>query len=95
MTVQFEWDSNKASINQEKHRVSFEEAATVFSDPLAVIFDDEFHSTEEIREIIIGHSTNNRLLLVYFTERDEAIRIISARQATRTERKDYEENVRY
>ena len=95
MTVQFEWDSNKASINQEKHRVSFEEAATVFSDPLAVIFDDEFHSTEEIREIIIGHSTNNRLLLVYFTERDEAIRIISARQATRTERKDYEENVPY
>ena len=61
--------------------------------PLAVIFDDQDHSTEEIREIIIGHSANNRLLLVSFTERDEAIRIISARQATRIERKDYEENV--
>ncbi|MDX1522703.1 MAG: BrnT family toxin [Anaerolineae bacterium] len=95
MTVHFEWDSNKASTNQEKHRVSFEEAATVFSDPLAVIFDDEFHSTDEIREIIIGHSVNNRLLLVSFTERDQAIRIISARQATRTERKDYEENALY
>ena len=93
MTVRFEWDSNKATINQQKHRVSFEEAATVFSDPLAVIFDDEEHSIEEIREVIIGHSANNRLLLVSFTERVEAIRIISARQATRIERKDYEENV--
>ncbi|MCB0181140.1 MAG: BrnT family toxin [Anaerolineae bacterium] len=93
MTVRFEWDSNKAAINQQKHHVSFEEAATVFSDPLAVIFDDEEHSIEEIREVIIGHSANNRLLLVSFTERVEAIRIISARQATRIERKDYEENV--
>lgn len=93
MTVQFEWDRNKAATNQQKHRVSFEEAATVFNDPLAVIFDDEGHLIEEIREIIIGHSTNNRLLLVSFTERDDSIRIISARQATRLERKDYEENV--
>jgi uncharacterized DUF497 family protein len=92
MTVQFEWDSNKAFTNQEKHRVSFEEAVTVFSDPLAVIFDDDAHSVEELREIIIGHSISNRLLLVFFTERDEVIRIISARQATRTERRDYEEN---
>ena len=95
MTVRFEWDRNKASTNHQKHRVSFEEAATVFSDSLAVIFDDEFHSIEEMREIIIGHSANNRLLLVYFTERDEAIRIISARQATRIEREDYEDNANF
>jgi uncharacterized DUF497 family protein len=64
----------------------------VFGDPLAAIFDDEAHSGEEQREIIIGHSSNNRLLLVSFTERAGAVRIISARRATRQERKDYEEN---
>jgi uncharacterized DUF497 family protein len=72
--------------------VSFEEAATVFRNPIAVIFNDEDRSDEELREIIIGHSDSNRLLLVCFTERNDAIRIISARKATRRERKDYEEH---
>jgi uncharacterized protein len=88
----FEWDKSKATANIRKHKVSFEEAITVFSNPLAVIFDDEEHSLDEQREIIIGHSQNNRLLLVSFTERPDAIRIISARLATRSEREDYEKN---
>jgi uncharacterized protein len=90
--MEFEWDKSKATANIRKHRVSFEEAITVFSNPLAVIFDDEEHSLDEQREIIIGHSQNNRLLLVSFTERPDAIRIISARLATRSEREDYEKN---
>jgi hypothetical protein len=94
MGLVFEWDSDKAAINRKKHRVTFEEAATVFADSLAVIFDDETHSVDECREIIVGCSARNRLLLVCFTERGEAIRIISARLATRRERKDYEENPR-
>lgn len=92
MGVHFEWAVNKATANIAKHGVSFEEAATVFRDPLALIFDDEDHSDEELREIIIGHSDNNRLLLVCFTERDDVIRVISARKATRRERRDYEEH---
>ena len=90
--MEFEWDNNKAVSNQVKHDISFEEAKTVFTNPLAVIFDDEDNSDDEKREIIVGHSQTNRLLLVSFTERSTAIRIISARKATRTERKDYEEN---
>jgi uncharacterized protein len=92
MGLEFEWDPEKAASNRKKHGISFEEAATAFADPVAVIFDDEFHSAEEQREIIIGHSDKNRLLLVSFTERRGAIRIISARRATKRERKDYEEN---
>ena len=92
MSLEFEWDSDKAASNRKKHAVSFEEAATVFADPLAAIFDDEVHSEDEQREFIVGHSVENRLLLVCFTEREGAIRIISARRATRRERKDYEEN---
>jgi uncharacterized DUF497 family protein len=88
-----EWDSQKAESNKQKHGVSFEEAETVFSDPLAVIFDDEWHSESEEREIIIGHSIENRLLVVCFTERGDIIRLISAREATKKEQKDYEENV--
>jgi uncharacterized DUF497 family protein len=90
--MEFEWDEFKAIANLEKHEVSFEEAKTVFDNPLALIFDDEAHSLEERREIIIGHSQRNRLLLVCFTERPNAIRIISARLATRRECEDYEEN---
>lgn len=90
--MEFEWDENKAAINQKKHGVSFEEAKTVFDNPLALIFDDEEHSVDEHREIIIGHSRHNRLLLVSYTERPNAIRIISARIATRREREDYEQN---
>ena len=92
MSLHFEWDINKAVANIAKHGVSFEEAATVFRDAIAAIFDDEEHSDEELRELIIGHSDSNRLLLVYFTERGDAIRIISARKATRRERRDYEEH---
>jgi uncharacterized DUF497 family protein len=92
MTLEFEWHQDKAALNKKKHGVTFEEAATVFGDPLAAIFDDVIHSEEEQREIIIGHSVKSRLLLVSFTERGKAIRIISARRATKQERRDYEEN---
>lgn len=75
MSLEFVWDEDKATANKKKHRVTFDEAATVFEDPLAAIFDDEVHSEEEQREIIVGHSAKNRLLLVCFTERAGAIRI--------------------
>ncbi len=93
MSVGFEWDKRKSTLNLNKHRVSFDEATTVFDDPLAVIFDDLNHSSNERREIIIGHSVSNRLLLVCFSERTDLIRIFSARPVTRSERKDYEENL--
>jgi uncharacterized protein len=86
----FEWDPIKAEINRNKHGVSFEEAETVFDDRLAVIFDDEAHSTYEVREIIVGHSLQNTLLFVCFTEREGTIRIISARRATNREQHDYD-----
>jgi uncharacterized DUF497 family protein len=92
MNVEFAWDRDKAASNNKKHKVTFEEAATVFGDPLAAIFDDEAHFEHEQREIIVGHSAAMRLLLVCFTERDGLIRIISARRATKRERQDYEEN---
>ncbi|MHC0064454.1 BrnT family toxin [Nostoc sp. UIC 10890] len=73
--MEFEWDKSKAAANLKKHGVSFEEAKTVFSNSLAVIFDDKAHSIDERREIIIGHSQQNLLLLISFTERSNAIRI--------------------
>ena len=85
-------DCQKQQLTVHKHGVSFEEAKTVFENVLAVIFDDEAHSVGERREIIIGHSQNNRLLLISFAERSNTIRIISARLATRSEGKDYEQN---
>jgi uncharacterized protein len=92
--MDYEWDTTKADTNFRKHGVSFEEAQTVFNNPLAMIFDDELHSSStEYREIIIGHSQQNRLLLVSFTERPQAIRIISARLTTQREREDYENNL--
>jgi uncharacterized protein len=90
--MQFEWDNLKETTNLKKHGISFAEAQTVFENPLAFIFEDEAHSIDEHREIIIGHSQNNRILLISFTERPNAIRIISARLATRKEREDYEQN---
>ena len=93
MGVEFEWDATKARSNKATHRVDFREALTVFADPLARIFEDEEHSEEEPREIIIGDSVKRRVVLVCFTVRDRRIRIISARKATHAERKDYEENV--
>jgi uncharacterized DUF497 family protein len=93
MSTRFEWDDQKAVSNNTKHGVSFEEATTVFDNPLAVIFDDDAHSDNEQRELIIGHSTDGRLLIVAFTERAAGVvRIISARHATKRERLDYEEN---
>jgi uncharacterized protein len=92
MGLQFTWDENKASSNFRKHKVGFEEASTVFLNPLACIFDDEDHSQEENREIIIGRSMKDQLLIVGFTElKEDYIRIITARIATRRERKEYEE----
>lgn len=91
MNVEFKWDNQKASLNLQKHGISFELATTVFNDPLAYIFEDEWHSVGEQREIIIGHDQDNRLLLVCFTETGNVIRIISARLATKKERRDYEE----
>ena len=87
----FEWNAGKAITNFRKHGVSFEEAATVFADHFAITFVDEAHSQTELREIIIGHSEVGRLLLVSFTERPEAVRLISARKVTRNERKTYEQ----
>jgi len=95
MSVHFEWDKRKAEANLRKHGVSVDEASTVFDDLLAAIFDDEDHSIDEVREIIIGHSINDRLLIVCFTEHvEDAIRIISARLANRKERNDYEKNLK-
>ena len=95
MYLVFEWDPRKERANLLKHDVSFAEAASVFGDPLARIFEDEYHSADEPREIILGHSRAGRLLLVCFTEREmDRVRIISARRATRKELHEYEENVK-
>jgi uncharacterized DUF497 family protein len=96
MELTFEWNEQKALMNVKKHGVTFDEATTVFDDPLAQIFDDEWHSPGERREIIIGNSERNRLLIVYFTERMKGIiRVFSSRPATKKERKDYEEHSVY
>ena len=91
MTPEFEWDAQKAAENLKKHGVAFDEALTVFADLLASIFDDPDHSGDEQRELIIGHSTAQRLLVVSFADRGRRTRIIGARQARARERRDYEE----
>lgn len=91
MALIFEWDEEKAESNYRKHGVSFEEAKTVLGDPLSVTVDDLRHSMREHRYIDIGLSHQERLLVVVYTERGEAIRLISSREATRAERKIYEE----
>ena len=91
MSLEFEWDETKARMNLKKHGVSFNEASTVFGDPLSLTIPDPIHSKEEENFITIGESHRRRLLVVVATERDARIRIISARAATRRERKDYEE----
>ncbi|HVE72597.1 MAG TPA: BrnT family toxin [Thermoanaerobaculia bacterium] len=91
--MKFSWDPRKAAANLGKHGVSFEEALTVFRDPLAHIHDDPDHSIGEWREIIIGTSAAGRLILISFTERGETIRVINAREPDRAERYDYEENI--
>ncbi len=91
--MEFEWDQNKVIKNIQKHGVSFYEAATVFGDSLSVTFPDPDHSTQENRFIIIGLSNIGRLLVVAHTYRKKRVRIISARKATRHERKYYEEEI--
>jgi uncharacterized protein len=89
--MQFEWNKNKAASNLSKHGVSFEEAKTVFDDPLYVDFYDPDHSEDEQRYLIVGKSNRERLLIVSYTERGDSTRLISAREVTRTEREAYEE----
>jgi len=87
------WDPSKAKGNLAKHGVSFDDAKTVFDDDLFLVFADPDHSTQESRFIIMGKSQHGRLLVVAYTERSDAIRIISAREATRHERKIYAEEI--
>ena len=87
------WDERKAARNLKKHEVSFDEAATVFDDPIFVIAKDEDHSIEEKRCIILGESNGARLLVVAYAERGKDTRIISAREATPKERKNYEKEI--
>ena len=89
----YEWDAGKAAANLKKHRVSFEDATSVFLDPLAVTFPDPDHSMEEHREITIGHTMREELVFVSHCERGKRIRIISARLVTRLERRQYEEGI--
>jgi len=90
----FEWDKNKAKKNIEIHELSFDEASTVFKDTLSLTIHDPLHSNEEDRFTLIGNSVKNRLLVIVHTERGDKIRIISARKATKKERKQYEENAK-
>lgn len=91
MELRFRWDSRKAAANLRKHRVSFEEAATAFADPLSLTIPDPDHSAGEERYLVLGLSERGRLLVVAHVERPPDIRIISARLANRHERRDYEE----
>ena len=86
----FDWDPEKAESSLRKHRVSFEEATSVFGDPLSLLMTDPDHSAEEERYVLLGMSTSQRLLVVAFAERPPLTRLISARRATRIERKKYE-----
>ncbi|MEO5926155.1 MAG: BrnT family toxin [Bryobacteraceae bacterium] len=90
--MNYEWDAGKAAANFKKHGVRFEEAATVFLDPLAITYSDPGHSMSEHREITIGHTGGQVLLFVAHIDRKGRIRIVSARRATRAERKQYEES---
>lgn len=87
----FTWDSGKAAANLKKHGVDFREAATVFDDPLSTTYPDVDHSSSERRFVMIGASAPSRVLVVAYTEQGTAVRIISARLATRRERRFYEE----
>lgn len=93
MPLSFEWDERKAKSNHAKHGVSFEEAATVFGDPLSLTIPDSVHSQVEARSIVLGQTHQRKLLVVVHTERGDNIRIISVRRASRRERKSYEEGI--
>ena len=88
--MQFEWNSDKANTNLKKHGISFNEASTVFNDPLSITFPDPDHSDGEERYVIIGLSSASRILIVTHTDRADRVRIVSAREATRNERRFYE-----
>jgi uncharacterized protein len=88
----FEWHEKKAKENLNKHGISFEEAKTVFNDPFSITISDPNHSLDEERYIDIGLSLEGELLVVVYTERQSKIRIISCRQATKAERKVYEQS---
>jgi uncharacterized DUF497 family protein len=93
VATNFEWDESKALKNERKHKVAFEEAKTVFDDPLSLTIPDPDHSESEDRFVDIGKSSRGRILVVVYTERGESIRIISSRKANKRERKQYgEEN---
>jgi hypothetical protein len=92
--MEFEWDEDKNARNLQKHGVSFEEAATVFADTLSDTFEDPDHSAEEYRFITVGTSAAGRLIIVSHTDRDDRIRIISARRLTGQERRSYEEAIK-
>jgi uncharacterized DUF497 family protein len=91
--VIYEWDPKKAQENLRKHHVSFDEAASVFLDPLAVTYPDPDHSSEEFREITLGQSSRLRVIFLSHTQRKDRIRIIGARKATPNERRQYEESI--
>jgi len=91
MDFRFEWDEVKARYNERRHRVTFAEAVSVFSDPYLVTFPDDVHSTVEERFISIGQSERGRILLVVHTDRGDAIRLISCRKVTTAERRTYEQ----
>ena len=90
MGLRFEWDQRKADSNLRKHGVSFQEATSVFADTLSITIPDPDHSASEARFLELGLSHRNRLLVVSYTERGEVIRIVSARRASQSERKNYE-----
>jgi uncharacterized protein len=89
--MNFEWDETKANSNLSKHNISFDEATTIFGDPLAITFSDPMHSEGEDRFLTFGHSSDGRFIVVAHTDRDDRIRVISAREMTRKERSDYEQ----
>ena len=89
--MQFEWDAEKAASNLKKHGVSFQEAATAFGDPFSATIADPDHSEDEDRYVLLGETYQGRLVVVVHTDREETVRIISARLASRRERKSYEQ----
>lgn len=92
MAFEFRWDPKKAAANARKHGVTFDEATTAFTDPSSITIPDPDHSTGEERFILVGESRRHRLVVVAHTDADRVIRIISARRATRPERRFYEED---
>jgi len=92
INLEFDWNNEKAKINFQKHNISFEETMTVWDDEYAAFLHDPEHSKIEDRYLLIGYSSKNSLLFVSFTERNEKIRLISSRKATKSERKRHEEN---